>query len=296
MRRHISKFRAFTLIELLVVIAIVALLIAILLPVLNRARQQAQRIVCAANLHQIGQAMVMYTNQNAGFFPGAQIVTIPTGGSPQAAECYPARLRKFFGGNQKVFYCPAQDPRCQWTSEMPGLVAFAGDLHARLGYELGERLLLRGNSPTLGGAIPNGTFFSYGYNVSGINGGAGYAAERGMGFDYFYESGDRSPTYHNRRVNTVRSPSEFIIVGDTIADGFADCYIAPFNATNFNTAGGVFSGVIGNIHRGGANVLFCDGHVEWHLQQKLMIKTPLVADDSATQRMWNADNQPARPW
>ena len=49
--------RGFTLIELLVVIAIIALLLAILMPTLNKVKMQAQIIVCASRLHQNGQAV-----------------------------------------------------------------------------------------------------------------------------------------------------------------------------------------------------------------------------------------------
>jgi prepilin-type N-terminal cleavage/methylation domain-containing protein len=59
----------FTLIELLMVIAIIALLMAILFPVLRSARNQARTIVCQANLKQWGQILNLYTQDNEGFLP-----------------------------------------------------------------------------------------------------------------------------------------------------------------------------------------------------------------------------------
>jgi prepilin-type N-terminal cleavage/methylation domain-containing protein/prepilin-type processing-associated H-X9-DG protein len=74
----------FTLIELLVVVAIIALLIAILLPSLGKARENANATVCATHLRQIAQANLMYIDQNGGAMIPDEIDTAASGAaSPQ---------------------------------------------------------------------------------------------------------------------------------------------------------------------------------------------------------------------
>ncbi|MHC4104784.1 MAG: type II secretion system protein [Planctomycetota bacterium] len=63
------KRKGFTLIELLVVIAIIALLMAILMPSLQRVRKQARGVACQSNLKQWGTIFAIYTDDNNGFFP-----------------------------------------------------------------------------------------------------------------------------------------------------------------------------------------------------------------------------------
>jgi prepilin-type processing-associated H-X9-DG protein len=67
--RHRAGTGAFTLIELLVVVGIVAVLIALLMPALSKARKQALQVACLSNLRQLGSAFIAYATNNRGWFP-----------------------------------------------------------------------------------------------------------------------------------------------------------------------------------------------------------------------------------
>ena len=97
-RRH-----GFTLIELLVVISIIALLMAILMPALGRAREQAKAVVCGAQLHQIGTIFLMYASDNDNELP-------PSYGSGNWNAFYDFTrdaLAMYQVKDGKIFYCPA---------------------------------------------------------------------------------------------------------------------------------------------------------------------------------------------
>jgi prepilin-type N-terminal cleavage/methylation domain-containing protein/prepilin-type processing-associated H-X9-DG protein len=112
------KKPGFTLVELLVVIGIIAVLISILLPALNKARMSAQLVSCQANQKQILQGILMYANDNHGYFPTDLLSTLldPRVGSMQPYQWYTKPFVGQYLGvktetatytTSRIFFCPA---------------------------------------------------------------------------------------------------------------------------------------------------------------------------------------------
>ena len=161
-----SLLRAFTLIELLVVIAIIAILAALLLPALARARDKAMTANCLSNLHQWGLAEVLYSTDNADALPHDGMgssgqypdSTAPFNGSrdqnqwfnllPQyvadkqlfkytlnagSSAAYNATILPFPGGLGKIWHCPAASMP---TGDMAALSGQGGEGFFSLGMNI----------------------------------------------------------------------------------------------------------------------------------------------------------------
>jgi prepilin-type N-terminal cleavage/methylation domain-containing protein/prepilin-type processing-associated H-X9-DG protein len=99
--------RAFTLIELLVVVSIIALLISILLPSLQQARNQAKHTLCRSNMHQLGLAISYYIEENKDRIPwikGSDIGGGPTN-FPFRQYHQILHMQKYLK-NMKIYLCP----------------------------------------------------------------------------------------------------------------------------------------------------------------------------------------------
>jgi len=117
MRRN----KGFTLIELLVVVAIIAILAAMLLPALAKAREKARRSVCIANLKQIGLALRMYSADYREFFP-----CTAAGASQTAIGDFTLLVPRYIS-TQKSYICPSD------LVHKTGSYAGTGETSAELG-------------------------------------------------------------------------------------------------------------------------------------------------------------------
>jgi prepilin-type N-terminal cleavage/methylation domain-containing protein len=106
-KRNFNVAKGFTLLELLLVIGVIAILAALVLPALGRAKARAQQPVCMNNLRQIGLAIRMYAEDSSDAFPPA------TNGPPGSFNAYTLLMKSYVGfpgtnpERAKLFACPA---------------------------------------------------------------------------------------------------------------------------------------------------------------------------------------------
>jgi prepilin-type N-terminal cleavage/methylation domain-containing protein/prepilin-type processing-associated H-X9-DG protein len=230
----------FTLIELLVVIAIIAILAAMLLPALAKAKQKAQGIACVSNLRQWGLALNMYLDDNQNIFPLPKIATA-TPGSPGYNENTP-------GWSNFADFHNADQGDSAWFNALPSYIggkalweiavnsASAGFVNSKKIFDCPGVMQPAENTD------PNRIVFNYGMNPKGNTG-----LDASIAYGTTFKS------------TMVQNPSAFVFMGDgrarskdlpyygvpTKEVGVQHCWVQQFSAR----------------HNIGGNLTFADGHV-----------------------------------
>ncbi len=232
---------AFTLIELLVVIAIIAILAAILLPVLEKAKDRANRASCMSNLHQQGMSFAIYTSDDNNLYPDLRYAPFTT--TPgTAVGAWAWDISTNFTGrmiddgcSRNVFYDPAYpqfncDQTWNFTTDYPEDTSKGGGFRI-----LDFVYLLPGAGQNTGGSYPEQPYWKT--NSVQIPGQPSLADSELVSDVVLYEVSP-NPSYVN-----------------VITAGDLDKITNPPLVQKT-------SHVVGNIPAGG-NILFEDGHVGW---------------------------------
>jgi len=244
MKTKAIRRQGFTLIELLVVIAIIAILAAILFPVFAKVREKARQIACASNEHQIGFAILAYTEDYDETLPLANYIPTPyvvANGyanwqyevDPYVKGGYPEGNDELDGRELSVWFCP------DWAATNDIFWNTAGGPAA--------------------GVAPSTATPSKSYLLNENYAGA------------YVPYGTPNPNFAkpSATLAQIKSPSQTVLVaegrGNTVNTSGNDTPGADTSTAATSVATTDYGGYVSGRtrHNGGSNYLFNDGHVKW---------------------------------
>jgi prepilin-type N-terminal cleavage/methylation domain-containing protein/prepilin-type processing-associated H-X9-DG protein len=269
--------KAFTLVELLVVIAVIALLLAILLPSLNKARELANRIVCGQHLKTLTQASNAYSNTFDGFYVPLSFHAIgpnPTNASDNSVSVTGWHYRWMFNRAlinyiQKKSFGASDNSVYQGNYALPKEFLCPSDKISK--------------DPSNKGT--GGVLLSYAYNG------------QEWGWAKISNAANDSRSYCGFRSDLLKAPGDKMQFTDSV-DWWCTWKGADYRAPGWDELGQVplqeykdLSAVHGPViyrHSEGANVGFYDGHVEHMKKTEIFVKEDFDSPSPSWCGMWTA--------